>query len=91
VVKNTFKRGFAVESVTMHTNPKTRDSRPFKNIPNFISSQLSTIVRTYTMYQPMRLFFLVGATLTVLGIVPILRFLVIFSPAMAPTICNRQC
>jgi len=72
------QRGFAVESVTIHTNPKTRDSRLFKSVLNFIGSQLSTIVRMYTMYQPMRVFFLISAALTLLGIVPILRFLFIF-------------
>jgi len=72
------QRGFAVESVAVRTNPKTRDSRLFKSIPNFINSQLSTIVRMYTMYQPMRVFFLIGTGLTVLGVLPILRFLFIY-------------
>jgi hypothetical protein len=33
------------------------------------------MVRMYAMYQPLRVFFYLGATLTILGLLPILRFL----------------
>jgi glycosyltransferase involved in cell wall biosynthesis len=69
------KRDMAVTSVPVRTNPKTRESRLFKSIPKFIERQLTTIVRMYSMYQPLKVFFYIGTTLSVVGIIPILRFL----------------
>jgi glycosyltransferase involved in cell wall biosynthesis len=69
------KRQLAVESVPIHTNPKTRDSRLFKSIPHFIQNSLGTMVRMYAMYQPPRVFFYLGAVMTIIGLLPILRFL----------------
>ncbi|MDZ7752510.1 MAG: glycosyltransferase family 2 protein [Gammaproteobacteria bacterium] len=68
------KRDIAVTSVPVRTNPKTRESRLFKGIGSFITRQVSTIVRMYAMYQPLKVFFVIGTTLTALGLVPILRF-----------------
>jgi glycosyltransferase involved in cell wall biosynthesis len=73
------KRGFTVESVPVHTNPKARESRLFKSIPSFISRQLSTIVRMYAMYQPLRTFFIIGTVLSISGALPILRFLYFYA------------
>ncbi len=72
------KKHMAVLSVPVETNPKTRDSRLFKSIPRFIERQLTTIVRMYAMYQPLRVFFYIGAILLILGLVPIVRFLVYY-------------
>jgi glycosyltransferase involved in cell wall biosynthesis len=69
------KKDMAVESVPISTNAKTRESRLFKSIPAFIERQLSTIVRMYAMYQPMRVFFFLGTGLMLLGFLPVLRFL----------------
>ena len=69
------KKDMAVESVPISTNAKTRESRLFKSIPTFIERQLSTIVRMYAMYQPMRVFFFLGTGLMLLGFLPVLRFL----------------
>lgn len=69
------KKQLAVRSVPVETNPKTRESRLFKSIPDFLMRQANTIVRMYSMYQPLRVFFVIGLVLTVLGIIPILRFL----------------
>ena len=73
------KRGIAVESVPVRTNPKTRESRLFKSIPSFISRQVGTIVRMYAMYQPLKVFFLIGTLLTTLGLLPIVRFLYFYA------------
>lgn len=69
------KRDIAVTSVPVRTNPKTRDSRLFKGITSFVTRQVSTIVRMYAMYQPLKVFFYIGTTLTLLGLIPIVRFL----------------
>lgn len=69
------KRQLAVTSVPIRTNAVTRQSRLFKSIPHFIQNSLGTMVRMYAMYQPLRVFFYIGAVLTILGLVPIGRFL----------------
>jgi len=69
------KKHMAVTSVPVETNEKTRESRLFSSIPKFIERQLTTIIRMYAMYQPLRVFFLIGLTLSLLGIIPIVRFL----------------
>ncbi|MCB1876756.1 MAG: glycosyltransferase family 2 protein [Chromatiales bacterium] len=69
------KRNMKVTSVPVETNAKTRESRLFKSIPRFIGRSLSTMVRVYAMYQPLRFFFYIGTVLALIGIVPIIRFL----------------
>lgn len=69
------KKHMAVSHVPVGTNEKTRESRLFTSIPKFIERQLTTIVRMYAMYQPLRVFFFIGLGLSVLGAIPILRFL----------------
>lgn len=72
------KRDLAVVSVPVRTNPKTRESRLFRNIPEFLLQQATTIARMYAMYQPMRVFFAMGAGLLFVGALPIARFLYFF-------------
>jgi len=69
------KKHMAVSSVPVETNEKTRESRLFSSIPKFIERQLTTIIRMYAMYQPLRVFFFIGVTLSIIGIIPIIRFL----------------
>jgi glycosyltransferase involved in cell wall biosynthesis len=69
------KRQLTVKSVPIRTNPKTRDSRLFKSIPHFVQSSVGTMVRMYAMYQPLRVFFYIGTVLTVIGLLPIVRFI----------------
>ena len=69
------KRDIAVTSVPVRTNPETRESRLFKGMTSFISRQVSTIVRMYAMYQPLKVFFYISVILTVVGALPILRFI----------------
>jgi glycosyltransferase involved in cell wall biosynthesis len=69
------KKHMAVTSVPVETNEKTRESRLFSSIPKFIERQLTTIVRMYAMYQPLKVFFFIGLTLSILGAIPIIRFL----------------
>lgn len=65
-------------SVPVRTNASTRESRLFRNIPLFIARQLVSMVRMYAMYQPMRFFFYLGTVFTIGGLLPILRFLVVY-------------
>jgi len=72
------KKHLAITSVPIRTNPKTRDSRLFKSIPAFIERQLSSMIRMYLMYQPLRFFIYIGMVLTLIGLVPIVRFLIFY-------------
>lgn len=68
-------RNLTIISVPVETNDKTRESRLFKSIPSFIIRQVSTIVRMYAMYQPLKVFFIIGSILSITGIIPIIRFM----------------
>lgn len=72
------KKHLAVTSVPIGTNAKTRESRLFRSIPKFIERSLTTMVRMYTMFQPLRVYFFLGSFLLLLGAIPILRFLIYF-------------
>jgi glycosyltransferase involved in cell wall biosynthesis len=69
------KKSMAVTSTPVATNPKTRESRLFKSIFRFIERSGTTTLRMYAMYQPLRIFSLIGAVTAVIGLIPILRFL----------------
>lgn len=69
------KLRMAVTTVPVDTNPVTRHSRLFSNVPQFILQSAVTMLRIYTMYHPLRMFSYVGAALVFIGLVPILRFL----------------
>ena len=72
------KKHIAVTSVPVGTNPKTRESRLFKSVPLFIQKQVSTMVRMYAMYQPLRVCFYVGSFFFLIGFIPIVRFLILY-------------
>jgi len=72
------KKQLAVISVPIGTNPKTRESRLFKSIPNFIERSLTTMIRMYTMYQPFRVFFYIGFFFILAGLIPSVRFLIYY-------------
>ncbi|MDY7097603.1 MAG: glycosyltransferase family 2 protein [Pseudomonadota bacterium] len=69
------RKRLAIVSVPIRTNAATRPSRLFKSIPRFIMSTGVTIVRAYTTFNALRVFLAIGATLSILGVLPIARFL----------------
>lgn len=73
------KKHMTVASVPVETNPKTRESRLFTSIPRFIERSATTMLRMYAMYQPLRVFFLIGGLLGLLGAIPIVRFLYFYA------------
>jgi hypothetical protein len=68
-----------IVSVPVSTNGKTRESRLFTSIPAFLSRQVSTLVRMYVMYRPLRVFSAIGALLAVAGAAPVGRFLYFYA------------
>jgi len=76
IVQAGYKR-LAIESIAITTNPKTRESRLFKNIWQHMFQSGSAIVRAYLMYRPYALFAWISALLLVGGLVPFVRYLVL--------------
>jgi hypothetical protein len=69
----------SVASVPVGTNAKTRESRLFQSIPHFLRRSIATILRVYAMYQPLRVFCLIGGALIFVGALPIIRFLYFYA------------
>lgn len=71
-------KGMTIESLPVETNPKTRESRLFKNSFEHIRKSGSAIVRAFIMYRPYVLFVTLGLVLLLAGLVPVGRFLYFF-------------
>jgi glycosyltransferase involved in cell wall biosynthesis len=69
------KKSVTISSVPVATNRGTRKSRLFRSVPQFLSQSFATLVRVYAMYQPLRVFFYLSIVLSLIGIIPIGRFL----------------
>jgi glycosyltransferase involved in cell wall biosynthesis len=65
----------AITSIPVRTNPKTRESRLFKNMWEHIFKSMSAIVRAYIMYKPRVVFATLSLLFLVLGLLPFVRFL----------------
>jgi hypothetical protein len=72
------QRGMHVVSVPVETNFVARPSRLASTMLRFLGRQTITILRSYTMYSPLRAFGAIGITLVAIGMLPILRFLIFY-------------
>jgi glycosyltransferase involved in cell wall biosynthesis len=68
-------RRMPVKFVKIRTNPQTRPSRLIRSIPHYLANSTSTIVRSYTMYQPLRVFSIFGGLFILGGLIVMFRFL----------------
>lgn len=64
-----------VESVPIGTNPQTRPSRLMRSIPQYLGFSGSTILRSYAMYRPLRVFTGIGCMFIFAGLLPGVRFI----------------
>lgn len=55
--------GLRIASVDIRTNPKTRDSRLFRSIPQYVWKTGSTMVSMYVLYRPGRFFLTISLPL----------------------------
>jgi glycosyltransferase involved in cell wall biosynthesis len=69
----------AVHSVPVRTNRVERPSRLFNSIPHFIMNTALTISRTYAMYNPLRVFVVLGGVAALAGSGPIIRFIYFYA------------
>jgi glycosyltransferase involved in cell wall biosynthesis len=67
-----------IEYVKIRTNPQTRPSRLIKSIPQYLAFSGATILRSYTMYRPLRVFTILGSILLLGGFGLSGRFLYYF-------------
>jgi len=65
----------AISSIPVQVNPKTRESRLFKNSGQHVLKSAVTIVRAYIMYKPLTVFISAAALLFAGAMVPFVRFL----------------
>ncbi|MBW2277537.1 MAG: glycosyltransferase family 2 protein [Deltaproteobacteria bacterium] len=56
-------------AVPIKTNPKTRESRLFRGMWSYIRRSAATIVRIYTMYNPLKTFLSMAAVFLVAGLI----------------------
>lgn len=67
----------AITSVPIKTNPKTRESRLFKNMWQHVFKSASAIIRAYIMYRPYVIFITIGSLLFLGGLYPFARYAVL--------------
>lgn len=72
------RKGRIIHSVPIRTNVVARPSRLFRSIPHFVVRTGRTMLRSYAMYQPLKIFTALGVFLMALGSVPIFRFVIDF-------------
>jgi len=65
----------AVEYVPIRTNEQTRPSRLIRSIPQYLAQSSATILRSYTMYRPLRVFTILSLVTFLGGLFLSLRFL----------------
>lgn len=67
-----------VTHVPIDVNPETRPSRLFPGIPSYILRSSATLVRIYALYEPLRVFTIIGLVLLTVGSGLAGRFLVFY-------------
>ena len=68
------KKRMAIAHVPVATNESTRDSRLFGSVFTYIKRSTATIVRIYTMYEPLKVFTFTGSVTFAAGFAVSLRF-----------------
>lgn len=71
------QKRISITSVPIITNKPTRKSRLFKNIWQHIFLTTRVIAKSYFMYQPIKIFMRPALILTLVGILPFIRYFVL--------------
>jgi glycosyltransferase involved in cell wall biosynthesis len=64
-----------IADVPIKVNRPSRPSRLFSNLWTYLKKSSVTIVRIYTLYEPLRSFFYIGSVIFFIGMLVVLRFL----------------
>lgn len=68
-----------IASVPVETNPKTRESRLFKNIFHHMGKSGTAILRSYLMFKPYVIFTTLTVVFGLAALFPLVRFLVLWA------------
>ena len=68
----------AVDSVPISTNPKTRESRLFSSIWQYVRRNALAMLRIYAMYEPLRVFAIAAGLVAIVGAAIWARFIYYF-------------
>jgi glycosyltransferase involved in cell wall biosynthesis len=79
------KSDLTVTHVPVRTNPKTRESRLFRSVPQYVKRSVGTIMRIYLMYEPLPAFLWPAAILGLLGTALFARFGYYYVTSPGPT------
>jgi glycosyltransferase involved in cell wall biosynthesis len=72
------KKGLRVAAVPIQVNPPTRESRLVRSTWSYVRRQALTILRIYTLYEPLRSFALFASPLLAVGAFLLLRFVYLY-------------
>jgi glycosyltransferase involved in cell wall biosynthesis len=68
------KKRMAIAHVPVSVNPRTRESRLFDSAFSYIKKSGATIVRIYTMYEPLKVFTYLALLILLVGFAGLIRF-----------------
>ena len=68
-------KNLAIANITISTNRVERQSRLFKSMPEYIKRSIVTMVRVYSMFNPLRLFLTLGSFFIMIGALLSSRYL----------------
>jgi len=69
------KKRINISHVPVRSRKVERQSRLFKNNYSYIKRSITSLIRIYTMYEPLKIFFYIGFFLSGIGLILMLRFL----------------
>lgn len=72
------KQSVAIDHVPVRTNPMLRKSRLYRSVTSYVKRSAATILRVYTMYEPLKMFSYMGALVFIAGLVPGVRFVYLY-------------
>jgi glycosyltransferase involved in cell wall biosynthesis len=72
------KNRISIAHVPIRTNARTRKSRLFSSVWTYVKASAATIVRMYAMYEPLKMFGLIGLTVFFAGAAITARFVYYF-------------
>ncbi len=69
------RQDIPITHIDIKTNSKLRESRLVKSMSSYITRSVSTILRIYLMYEPLKAFLRIGSAFLLMASILILRFL----------------
>lgn len=77
IIQGSNKR-MVIANIPVGTNPVARKSRLSSSTSRFIARSMATMIRSFTMYRPLRVFLYIGLLLILGGLIPSVRFLIYY-------------